>query len=161
MWHCNINSKQYGPVEIELLQAWAKESRLSPKDLVWREGMIDWQAADTIPELKGFFAPPVQGAAPGVIPSGNKKVPGEAIASMVLGILSIFPFYCIGFILGPLAISYRKKAISRIICNPETFGGQGFCTAGFITGIIGTILGSIMILYWIIILFAAGSGALR
>lgn len=156
MWYCNINSKQYGPVDIEVLRSWTKDSRLAPSDLVWREGMENWVAANTIEELRGYFAPPVHS-----VSQQNKTVPSQAITCMVLGILSIV-INCGGLIFGLLALNYRKKALDIIKSDPGKYTGEGFCTAGYVTGIIGVIVGSLAILYiifWIIMMLCfVGAG---
>ena len=82
--------------------------------------------------------------------------PEGATASLVLGILSLFiPF--IGLVLGIIAIVLGNKA------RKQPNGGLG--TAGFVLGILGTVLGSIWIIYIIILLGAiatvikSGAGA--
>lgn len=68
-WHCNVAGHQYGPVELEVLQQWAREQRLGPNDYVWTEGMPQWAPAGTVPGL--FAAMP--GAAP-PLPGGQAPV---------------------------------------------------------------------------------------
>lgn len=156
MWYCNINKQQYGPVDIETLKSWLAQGRLGANDLVWKEGMENWVPANTLEELSGNIAPPVQ-----VQTQNNKIVPGQATTSMVLGILSIV-LNCAGLILGILALKYRKKGLELIKSQPDKYTGEGFCTAGYVMGIIGIVIGSFAIVYfifWIIMmLFFVGAG---
>ncbi len=69
---------------------------------------------------------------------------GKAIASLVLGILSIV-IYFLGFILGPLAIGLWASARNDFKQMPPTHKGQGMATAGLATGIIGTLIGLLMV----------------
>lgn len=69
---------------------------------------------------------------------------GKAIASLVLGILSIALIY-FGLILGPLAIGFYASARRDLAQIPPTHKGQGINTAGLVTGIIGTIIGILVV----------------
>ena len=69
---------------------------------------------------------------------------GKAIASLVLGILSIALIY-FGLILGPLAIGFYASARRDLSQIPPTHKGQGINTAGLVTGIIGTIIGILVV----------------
>lgn len=60
---------------------------------------------------------------------------GKAIASLVLGILSLF---CCGFISGIAAIILGKQAQQETAISGQN--GAGLAQAGFILGIIGTVL---------------------
>ena len=80
------------------------------------------------------------------------KVPGTgaSIASMVCGILSIVFCWCYGIvslILGIIAIVLSSKA-------KKDAGGyhNGMAKAGFICGIVGTILGALFLIYIIVCL---------
>jgi hypothetical protein len=37
------DGKEYGPADLEALQAWRAEGRIGPDTLVWREGATDWR----------------------------------------------------------------------------------------------------------------------
>lgn len=74
-WHITRQGKQYGPFTEEKLRELAATKRLSPDDLIWRQGMAQWVAAGT---HKSLFTHQrevasgigVVGAAPRVSPSG-------------------------------------------------------------------------------------------
>lgn len=77
-------------------------------------------------------------------PMDESAPTGIAIASMVLGIVSIV-FCCFSVIAvacGIIAIVFAKKEEQRGVSN-------GFIKAGFICGLIGSILGGLYLIYWI------------
>lgn len=55
-----INNQQSGPHELPHLQALARSGQLLKNTLVWKPGMANWQAAESVPELQPLFvqAPP-------------------------------------------------------------------------------------------------------
>ncbi|MGD0769583.1 MAG: RDD family protein [Tepidisphaeraceae bacterium] len=59
-WFYAQNGRQAGPVTLEALISMLQAGHLLPGDLVWREGMADWQPAATMPEL----APSIPSATP-------------------------------------------------------------------------------------------------
>lgn len=76
---------------------------------------------------------------------------GKATASLVLGILSLF---CCGFITGIAAIILGKQAQRETAISGQN--GAGLAQAGFILGIIGTVLSVLAAVMWLI-LIAVGS----
>ncbi len=90
------------------------------------------------PPPGGSYPPPPPGSMPapgnyGMPPQQNKK----ALWSMILGIISPL---CCGVILGPTAIVLSRQAKSEIAYSRGQQTGDGMATAGFVLGIIGTIL---------------------
>lgn len=79
---------------------------------------------------------------------------GKAVASMVLGILSIIIPW-LGFILGIIAIVLANKAFKEI--SNYQLGGRGMAVAGLTTGIIGTAIYGLLIILLIIGLAAFDS----
>jgi hypothetical protein len=78
---------------------------------------------------------------------------GLAIASMVLGIVSIYPLFFVGFIPGIIAMAFgfnHRNEARRLGHEPSAMG-----TAGWICGIIGTVIG---VLIWIVFLVAVING---
>ncbi len=65
-WHCTAGGNKYGPVELDVLRQWLTEGRVKPTDLVWTEGMADWQQASGVTELQA------------AIPSGSAGAAGAA-----------------------------------------------------------------------------------
>lgn len=93
-------------------------------------------------------APPPVGLAPGetqpapggFYPGGPfKRTSGMAVASMVVGIISI-PFCCLGGPLGVTALVLGYLAIKEIDRAPEQIGGRGLALAGMITGGVGVLI---------------------
>jgi hypothetical protein len=50
-WHITRQEKQYGPFTEEKLRELAATKRLSPNDLIWRQGMAKWVPAGTVQSL--------------------------------------------------------------------------------------------------------------
>lgn len=88
-----------------------------------------------------------------------EKNNSKAIASMVLGIISIPTSFIplVGFVLGILAIIFYRKANKLIQENPTAYGGHGMAVAGLVTGIIGLFFSVIYIFYWIFLFSFFGS----
>lgn len=76
-------------------------------------------------------------------PPSTGGTPGWGIASLVLGVLSLFlPF--IGLLFGILAIIFAAISMGR----GEPL--KGLAIAGLVTGIVGAILGLVVILAWLL-----------
>lgn len=50
-----VNNLQQGPYALPQLQQMVQQGILLPATLVWKQGMPQWQAASTCPELAGLF----------------------------------------------------------------------------------------------------------
>ena len=87
-----------------------------------------------------------------------KLLAPTAIASMVLGILSInFSSLIIpGFILSAIGKRKANEGYDAIAANPDTYTGEGMLNAGRITSKVGLILSIVMIPFWVfyIIIYA-------
>lgn len=115
----------------------------------------------------GVGPAPVVGAGPMV--GGDAIVPGQplpmapppssgmAIASMVLGIISVVSCTCYGFgvLIGIPAVICGHMAMKQIKESPTLIGGRGMAQAGLITGYIG---GGLSLLFIIFIVIAAATG---
>jgi len=96
---------------------------------------------DNQPPFPPLLLPPP----PPAQPAGQTS--GFAIASLVLGILSILPgVYVGGLVMGILAIVFSRMAMARIKAQPSRINGQGLATAGLVTGIVGLSLSVLIIL---------------
>ena len=49
------NGQPVGPLPLDVLITWIKSGRVSATTLVWKEGMPNWAAAKTVPELAAAF----------------------------------------------------------------------------------------------------------
>jgi membrane protease subunit (stomatin/prohibitin family) len=55
-FHAAINGAQAGPFDMTAMQMNVREGKISRSTLVWKPGMANWAAADTVPELQPLFA---------------------------------------------------------------------------------------------------------
>ena len=82
--------------------------------------------------------------------SQQESAPG-AVGSMVCGIISIvvcwLPF--VGLILGIIALVLSGKARRAAADEPGRYA-TGMATAGLVCGIIGTVLGGLYLIYWVV-----------
>jgi hypothetical protein len=82
LWHYIQNGKSQGPVPEEQLRGLMASGVVRPADLVWREGMADWTAIQSVPELASVSSPiqladPIQ-LNPYVAPQANVAAPIQA-----------------------------------------------------------------------------------
>lgn len=78
-----------------------------------------------------------------------KKTHPMAIASLVMGILSIIPYFTL--ITGILAIVFGNSALRKIAANPDRYDGEGLAKAGKIIGIVFLSLYTFIILLVIVV----------
>jgi len=57
-WYYLVGDEQAGPVSFEELRHLAHDGRVTPRTLVWKEGLEDWTPAGEIPGLLGAAPPP-------------------------------------------------------------------------------------------------------
>lgn len=73
-WYYAQSGQQKGPVSQDQLKDFAASGELKPGDLVWKDGMSDWQAASAVlPEL---FAKPAGSPPPPPSPGGPPPLAG-------------------------------------------------------------------------------------
>ncbi len=86
----------------------------------------------------------------GVLGGGAQPTSGYAVASLVLGICSItigcVVYGLLSAILGPLALFCAAKAGKQIRAGGVSASSHGLKTAGFVTGLIGTIVGAFVVI---------------
>ena len=70
-WHYVENGQSVGPVDEAVLRERASSGLLGPADLVWTEGMPDWVAAGTVPQI-------ITSGPAATLPSGN-TTPQQAL----------------------------------------------------------------------------------
>ncbi len=170
-YYSDNGANQYGPVALDQL----REARITPATLVWRDGLPSWVPAETVPELKELFAPPVvqgvveepqQPTAGDLVPAyatpaggqqeqqyvGYQHAPqiqptnGMAVASMILGIVGIVG----GCLVIPsvLAIIFGHMARGQIRRGQGS--GDGMALAGLIMGYLWTALTVAVILLYVL-----------
>ena len=90
----------------------------------------------------------------------KQTLPNET-AVLVLGICSIiFSCFLVGLIMGIIGLSLSSTGRKLYRENPELFDGYGQLNAGWIMSIIGTVLGGIYILYYLIVVIIIGGASI-
>lgn len=151
-WYFARGGNRLGPVPREELQRRAQAGELLPGDLVWTQGMEQWQAASSVPGLfpDGYVAPvppalPMSHARPAVPqppprPMGDDALmrvllpvgrSGWAIAAGYLGLLSFLGIF------GPFALVTGILAVLDIRRNPQKHG-MGRAVFGIVMGVLGS-----------------------
>ncbi len=85
----------------------------------------------------------------------------NATAVLVLGILSIVcSCFFVGLVLGIIGLVLSKQGRRMYKENPSLYEGYSNLNAGYIMSIIGTCLGGLYVVYWIIIVAIMGGTAM-
>jgi hypothetical protein len=71
-WYYSVGGQRSGPVTGADLKQLAQAGRLGPDDLVWKDGMAEWQPAS---KLKGLFPPPAPRPGPPELPVSDGPPP--------------------------------------------------------------------------------------
>jgi hypothetical protein len=95
--------------------------------------------------------PPPIGYTPGPAGYAGKRNDGLAIASLIVGILSVVCFwpFCLGLLFGPAAGIMGFISRQRIASSGGTLGGGGMALAGLICGVVGFIISAGWALFYI------------
>jgi membrane protease subunit (stomatin/prohibitin family) len=65
-FHIHFNGQKMGPYPLETLKQGIGSGQFTRETMVWRDGMSQWSAAGSVPELSSFFGPPpFSGGEPG------------------------------------------------------------------------------------------------
>lgn len=64
IYYIAVNGQTQGPYTLDQLRQLASAGMIDPQTYVWTEGMVNWQAASTIPAVSQIFAPISSGATP-------------------------------------------------------------------------------------------------
>ncbi|MBU4198861.1 MAG: CD225/dispanin family protein [Verrucomicrobia bacterium] len=100
-WFYLKNGEQKGPVPKEFIQGLAQSGQLQRTDLVWTEGMKDWLAAETVPDIPfPRFTPPPGSAIPG-------GAPAQSVSNYLVWSILTTVFCCLPS--GIAAIIYSSK----------------------------------------------------
>ena len=166
-WYYADASEQQQLVSEDQLAALVNDGVIKPSTLLWNETLTDWKAASLLrPELfAGMSYPPIltpaeqSKAAPGSVQLAPGRTDAVAICALVfgiLGILSCFGIFSIaGIVCGHIG---RKRA--RLETEPSSNGGLSL--AGLITGYIGLVISTVIVLvYGAMIIAAIASGGLE
>lgn len=101
------------------------------------------------------------GAAPyGQLPYGAGMTPHpQANTAMILGIVAIAGTFVCGLpiLLGPFAWAIGAKARREIDADPQRWGGRSEATAGYVLGIVTTVLLMLVVLVFVLLIGLAVS----
>lgn len=90
----------------------------------------------------------------------QKPLP-NAVAALVLGILSLITSCMfIGLVLGIIGMVLGGKAKQVYNSAPTEYTGYGMANAGWVMSLIGTILGAIYTIYWLIAVAILGGAGI-
>lgn len=76
----------------------------------------------------------------------------KATTSLVLGVLSVV----LCQVLGPFAWALGKRTVSEIDASQGRYGGRGSAQAGYILGVVGTVLLGLAVLYIVFLILVIG-----
>ena len=124
------DSKEYGPVNGEVLRQWITEGRANAQTRVKPEGAGDWQTLASVPEFEALFALPAGAVLPLFAAPAETKTSGLAITSLVLGILGICGITAlVGLIMGIVALVRINRSGGRL--SGQGLAIAGICVSGF------------------------------
>ncbi len=129
----NHNGQQLGPFSLDEVRAALAAGRFFPTDLVRTDAEDRWIPLSSLPGLSG----PIGITAP---PQTTSSL---AITSLVLGVFSVF---CCAIFTGLPAVICGHMSLGQIGRSRGTIGGQGYAIGGLITGYVGIIFSSAMML---------------
>lgn len=124
-YHVGRNGTQLGTFTVEQLKDGLASGQFQTGDLAWCEGMSDWKPIHEV--LAQVAAPPPVPQVPvSAMPALPPKTSGLAVASLVLGIMTLF---CSVFT-GIPALITGIMALKRIGKSNGTLGGRGLAIGG-------------------------------
>jgi hypothetical protein len=149
-WFYCKETEQFGPVPDDTIQAMISSGELKPSNIVWREGMTDWQPIEDVSELSIYIPWSSQTSAAPPAPAGSgvrrRQSPHRGATVLVLGILGILVCFILGIIAWSMG-SGDLKAMDRGRMDPS---GRGLTQAGMVLGIISTLLTLGVFLLWLL-----------
>lgn len=94
---------------------------------------------------------------PNIVPP--RRTEPLAVASLVVGIIGLI-ITVLAPILGPIALAMGIRAKQRIAASSGALEGQGIAQAGFILGIIGTVIAGLLVLLFGICIVVLSTGSM-
>jgi hypothetical protein len=183
-WYYSEKGRRQGPISEEALRKKIDRGELAAGELVWSQGMTNWQPITQTPPFNGQPLKPADdpgaarevetevvstpsGASPYAPPESPFPGPpgqpgqapreaGKATTSMVLGICGVVLscIPCIGLILGILAVVFSGQVLTAAQANADLAPFVGNAKIGRVTGIAAIVLSVVV---WILgILFNLG-----
>ena len=164
-WYYAKNGVQMGPVPLGELEAAIRTGELTPTDLVWREGMADWQPCGPVAEFAPLLvrrehAPPVLAGSPARVPAPRpiptqpiRTVPNYLWQAIVVTILCCWP-------VGSPAIVFAAK-VDDLAARGDVAGAvaasnsaRTWCWVAFFVGLLPAALG---LLWFVFVVVMAGA----
>jgi uncharacterized RDD family membrane protein YckC len=139
-WFFAQNNRQGGPVSLEDLRAMLNTGRLSPSDLVWTEGMPEWTAALSVPELLPDTHPlpliPEPAPAPVTLPTlaPGMRVMDYHTPALPLADYAGFWLRFVAFLVDYLIIFFAEGIMSLAIWGIARSGGFNHTALPVVTG---------------------------
>jgi len=140
------DNRARGPVTGEELSQWIREGRASGHTMARVSDGEHWQPLGSFPEFVG----PLQGLPWIPLYQAPPKAHGMAVASLVLGIVSIL-FFPLGLLFGIPAVCCGHMAKAEIARQSGAMGGHGLAVGGLVTGYIGTVMGAISLVLLVVL----------
>ena len=141
--------RPHGSVTGEELCQWIREGRASNQTMVRISGQKTWQPIGAFPEFLG----PLQGLPWAPVNQPPPKTHSLAVTSLVLGIVALL-FFPAGVLFGVPAAYCGHRAHSQIAQSGGELGGTGLATAGLVLGYIGTLIGAVMLILFVMLCLA-------
>ena len=168
-WYYSKSGSQLGPIEQEELRAKIANGEVQPSDLVWREGLADWQPSSRVAELQlsGIVPPPVGASpagpavptpyapplsqAPSPYPQAIAPIPTYLWQSIVVTLLCCLPF-------GVVAIVYAAK-VDSLRNAGDIHGAMAASRSAKTWCLVGGGIGLVIGVLWLIASIAAVAAA--
>lgn len=173
-WHCTRDGTPYGPMADDAIKAWIAQEKVGRTDMVWKEGMSEWQQAGSVAELLESFsalsvAGPADGAAPVTDAAGDAPIdalaglteyartsrkthmrPHRGGTVLVLGILGLVVCCICGIIAWFMSNNdQREMSAGRMDSS-----GRNITQAGGLCGVVGVVLSIVGGILWFFIAIA-------
>lgn len=154
-WYYLKDGQQMGPVSAEQLAEMKNSGGLAPTELVWTEGMTEWQPINSLAEFGGSGAPAPQAQVPAqtAAPSGMQpKIDSYLWQSIVVTLLCCLPF-------GVAGIVFAAK-VDSLVAAGDIAGAQAAAAKAKKFTIIGFFVGLAFVIGYIgLVMLGALAGA--
>jgi len=140
------DNRAHGPVTGEELCEWIRQGRAGRNTMIRPSNTETWRPLSTFPEFSG----PLRGLPWIPLYQPAPKAHGLAVASLVLGIISLV-IVGIGLLTGVPAAICGHAALRAIKAEPTEYGGGGMAIAGLITGYIGLLVSGVMFILMLLL----------
>ncbi len=134
-WHFVKNGQKEGPVETLDLQKMIQSGSLPPTTLVWKQGMAEWVAANTLPDF---------GATAIVAPPLGAEDPADVEKNKVMGIIAyIWLLFIVPILVAresKFAMYHTNQALILFILSIATYFAVGILGALPVVGLVTLLL---------------------